>query len=129
MWPLNPRPGSATLVLEVGPEAVDGECLPWVDTTHGVAQPGVFAGGFARSEWRGLAARAYRTRRACGGFLGPGPGAACLLVSSLLWGTVAISVLPEVPGAMFDVCRNFCGGSDTLVSFSLPLSLSVSFIV
>ena len=82
-------------MLEVGSEAVDGECLPCVDTTHGVARPGVFAGGFARSEWRGLAARAYRTRRACGGFLGP--GAACLLVSSLLWGTVAISVLQEVP--------------------------------
>ena len=84
-----------TLVLEVGSEAVDGERLPCVDTTHGVARPGVFAGGFARSEWRGLAARAYRTSRACGGFLGP--GAACLLVSSLLWGTVAISVLQEVP--------------------------------
>ena len=84
-----------TLVLEVGSEAVDGERLPCVDTTHGVARPGVFAGGFARSEWRGLAARAYRTSRASGGFLGP--GAACLLVSSLLWGTVAISVLQEVP--------------------------------
>ena len=31
-----------TLVLEVGSEAVDGESLPCVDTTHGVARPGVF---------------------------------------------------------------------------------------
>jgi hypothetical protein len=89
------RPGPATLELEVGSEVVDGERLPCVDTTHGVARPGVFAGGFARSEWRVLAARAYRTSRACGGFIGP--GAACLLVSSLLWGTVASSVLQEVP--------------------------------
>ena len=90
-----------TLVLEVGSEAVDGERLPCVDTTHGVARPGVFAGGFARSEWRGLAARAYRTSRACGGFLGP--GAACLLVSRVFAAVGHRGNLSFARGAVSDV--------------------------